>query len=279
MPEAAPLSVIGTVEVTAKVNVRQGAPQRTAPVLRKLAPGTSVQVTAVVMGESVQGNAQWYRTEENSFVWSGACSALGAATVPPPMGQPLIPAAPTIDPVLAGYGLDPQFATKLTTLLQACRERGHDFRISQGLRTPQRQARYYCQWDQRSPAQINAKVTYLNNQGAPWLANLLKSYRDIPRQKAWQTNALPGAGWHQWGEAADCYCFRGGQMVSNGSDPCYRVYADLAQQLGLTAGLYFSTPDAGHVQLRPGNATDVYGWPNIDSVMKERFGEKPALDD
>lgn len=275
-----PAPSIGTVQVTAKVNVRQGFPRRTASVLRKLPAGTTVQVIAIAVGEPVQGNSRWYAVDENSFIWSGACSALtpvsATQTVP---GPEATPGGAPIDPSLAGHGLDPQFAVKLSALLQGCRQRGHEFRISQGLRTPQRQAKYYCQWQQRTPAQIDAKVAFLRQQGAEWLADVLKSYRSIARIPRWQTNALPGAGWHQWGEAADCYCYRGGVMVSNGSDACYRVYADLAQQLGLTAGLYFSTPDAGHVQLRPGNATDVYNWAHIDDAMQQRFADKPGLDD
>jgi len=277
MPGTVGLAIIGNVQVTAKANVRQGAPNTNAPVLRKLAAGTTIPVVALVIGEAVQGNAHWYRLDENSYIWSGACAAFVPGTPAQPAMPPGAPPAP--DPSLAGFGLDPQFAAKLTALLDACRGRGHDFRISQGLRTPRRQALYYCQWAQRTPAFIDGKAKMLKDQGAAWLSNLLKSLRDVPRQPKWQTNALPGAGWHQWGEAADCYCYRNGKMVENGGDPCYRTYADLAQQLGLTAGLYFSTPDAGHVQLRAGNATDVYNWAHIDQVMQQRFDDKPGMDD
>lgn len=275
MPTPVALAIIGNVQVTAKANVRQGAPNRSAPVVRKLAAGTTIPVVALVIGESVQGNAHWYRTDESSYVWAGACAAFVPGT---PASAPT-PAPATVDPSLAGFGLDPQFAIKLTALLEGCRQQGHQFRISQGLRTPQTQALYYCQWAQRTPASIDAKAKMLKDAGANWLSDLLKSLRNVARKPRWQTNALPGAGWHQWGEAADCYCYRNGQMVESGSDPCYKAYADLAQQLGLTAGLHFSTPDAGHVQLRPGNATDVYNWPHIDQVMQQRFGDKPGVED
>lgn len=180
---------------------------------------------------------------------------------------------------LNGFGLDPAFASKLTQLLTWCQAHGLDFRISQGLRPPQTQAKYYCQWDQRPPSAIDKAAKKMKDSGAPWLASVLLSYRDIPRIPRWQTNALPGAGWHQWGEAADCYCYRNGKMVESGDDPIYKKYADAAQDLGLTAGLYFSTPDAGHVQLRSAaGATNVYTWAQIDKTMKERFSEKPATD-
>jgi peptidoglycan LD-endopeptidase CwlK len=177
---------------------------------------------------------------------------------------------------IAGFGLDPTFGEKLLELLAACKKLKLDFRISQGLRTPQVQAKYYCQWEKRSPADIDAAAAEMDKAGAPWLASVLLEYRNIPRIKRWQTNALPGAGWHQWGEAADCYCYRKGKMVEDGADPCYQDYAEAAKKIGLTAGLYFSKPDAGHVQLRKKDgAADVLTWKQIDEVMKARFSEKP----
>jgi hypothetical protein len=178
---------------------------------------------------------------------------------------------------VAGFGLEAEFAGKLTQLLARCRSLGLDFRISQGLRTPQTQALYYCSWDQRTPADIDKAAAKMVNKGAPWLASLLTDLRDVPRKKQWQTSQLPGSGWHQWGEAADCYCFRNGKLVSSGADPCYATYAEEAERLGLTAGYYFSQQDSGHVQARSmAGATDVYTWPYIDTVMKARFGDKPG---
>jgi peptidoglycan LD-endopeptidase CwlK len=276
MPDPLAIPIVGSVQATAKVNVRQGAPNKAAPVLRKLPAGATIPVLGLVVGQSVEGNAHWYKTGENGFVWSGACTALTAG----PSSPATTPVGGAIDPSLNGFGLEPEFAAKLTTLLERCRQRGYMFRISQGLRTPQRQALYYCQWAQRSPADIDAKVALLKSKGAPWTAALMKGLRNTPRKPNWQTSALPGAGWHQWGEAADCYCYRNGTMVESGSDPCYKAYADLAQEIGLTAGLYFSKPDAGHVQLRSeAGASNVYAWSHIDAVMQERFGNKPDLDD
>ena len=182
------------------------------------------------------------------------------------------------DPRIAGFGLDPLFADKLVKLLDACHGEGLTFKVAQGLRTPQTQALYYCQWDQRSPADIGAQADKLEADGAPWTADLMRSYAKTKRQKAWQTSQLPGSGWHQWGEAADCYCYKDGVMVGNGDDPCYKTYADLAQKIGLTAGYYFSHPDPGHVQLRPeAGATSLYNWTYIDQTMMARFSAKPAL--
>jgi lysozyme len=190
-------------------------------------------------------------------------------------GIPDAPMAQLVDPPeasvrVSGFGLDAEFARRLTKVLETCGRLGLDFRISQGLRTPQTQAKYYCQWDQRSPQAIDAAADRMQADGAPWLTSLLRENRDVPRIPRWQTNALPGAGWHQWGEAADCYCYRNGRMVGDGGDDCYRQYATAAQALGLTAGLYFSTPDAGHVQLRSqAGATSLYSWSYI--VFREEL--------
>jgi hypothetical protein len=177
-----------------------------------------------------------------------------------------------------GFGLDQGFATTLSALLAACRVAGFEFRISQGLRTPQKQAEYYCRWARRTPAMVDAAVESLRDAGAVWLASVLRAYRDIPRQPNWLTNALPGAGWHQWGLAADCYCYRNGKIVEDGDDPCYKFYADEAVRLGLTAGYYFARQDSGHVQATAAaGATSVYTWPYIDAVMKERFADKHVV--
>lgn len=179
---------------------------------------------------------------------------------------------------VSGFGLDPDFAQALAALLTTCRAAGHDFRISQGLRTPQKQAEYYCQWDKRPPAKIDAVANTMEKDGAPWLASVLRSYRGIPRTPRWLTSQLPGSGWHQWGLAADCYCYRNGKMVEDGSDPAYKFYADEAIKLGLTAGYYFGNQDSGHVQgPSASGATAVYTWSHIDAVMKERFGDKEAV--
>src|SRR5260221_1617414 len=149
---------------------------------------------------------------------------------------------------LEGFGLESGFASKLQQLLDDCRKAGLDFRISQGLRTPQVQDQYYCQWTKRSPTDIDTAAATMVASGAPWLTSVLSSNRDIARIPKLQTSALPGAGWHQWGRAADCYCYRNGKMVGSGSDPSYKTYADIATSLGLRAGYYFKKQDSGHVQ-------------------------------
>ena len=273
------VQIVGQVETSVKLNVRQGSASVSAPVARKLLAGVTLPVTALVVGDTVQGNAHWYAIDNNGYVWSGGCGPLqqqsnGPIIAPFSDGN----ASDVSEAGLNGFGLDLGFATKLAAVILECRSRGLMFRIGQGLRPPYKQALYYCGWAQRPPELIDERVSFLRQQGAPWTADLLASLRDTPRQTDWQTNALPGAGWHQWGEAADCYCYRDGMLVSSGSDPSYSTYATVAESMGLTAGLRFSHPDPGHVQLRQaGGATNMYSWTYIDTIMKERFGEKPAL--
>ncbi|MGN7998676.1 glycoside hydrolase family 25 protein [Sphingomonas sp. 22176] len=71
--------VTGTVRATTLVNLRHGAPSLGAPVVGKLAAGTVVPVTSVAVGDAVQGNALWYGTTDQNFLWSGGCDALQTA--------------------------------------------------------------------------------------------------------------------------------------------------------------------------------------------------------
>ncbi len=180
--------------------------------------------------------------------------------------------------VNAGWGFDPKFAKTLDSLLTTCRRVGLDFKIANGLRTPQVQAEYFCRWQGHTPTLIDEKVEILKDKGAPWLASILLRFRNIKRTKNWLTSQLPGSGWHQWGLAADCYCYRDGQMVEDGDDPAYEYYAQQAIKLGLTAGYFFKSRDAGHVQgPSAAGADNIFTWSHIDEVMRSRFGEKTVV--
>jgi lysozyme len=73
MPALSVIPVAGQVRITARANLRMGDPSTAAPVVRKLEAGTPFTVTGIVIGQSVEGNAHWYRTGGNAYVWSGAC--------------------------------------------------------------------------------------------------------------------------------------------------------------------------------------------------------------
>src|SRR5262245_33468345 len=72
MGQVVEMPISGTVTASVKVNIRQGAPSVQSPVLRKLSPGTTIPVQALVVGDNVQGNAHWYRTSDNAYAWAGA---------------------------------------------------------------------------------------------------------------------------------------------------------------------------------------------------------------
>lgn len=80
------IQLIGQTVTTTRVNLRQGAASTGAPVLRKLDAGTVVPVLALVVGDSIQGNAHWFQTDEQAYVWSGGCGPFSAATAPAASG-------------------------------------------------------------------------------------------------------------------------------------------------------------------------------------------------
>ena len=95
MAQTVEIPISGQATANVKVNLRQGAPSVQAPVLRKLNAQTTIPVLAIVAGDNVQGNPQWYRTSDNAYAWAGAFGALNvagasAASVPAPTA-----AAPT----------------------------------------------------------------------------------------------------------------------------------------------------------------------------------------
>ncbi len=104
------IAVTGTVIVSTRLNVRQGAPSTLAPVLRKQDSGTQLSVIAIAAGDEVQGNRLWFELPDGAYIWSGACgqfqpgpiSAIpAAATLLPQAPAPLIgtqfPAAHVVD--------------------------------------------------------------------------------------------------------------------------------------------------------------------------------------
>ena len=74
---------IAATATTTRVNVRQGAPNTKAPVLRKLDSGVPVNVVGVTTGENIQGNSVWYEIDANAYIWSGGCAPLSASLPPP----------------------------------------------------------------------------------------------------------------------------------------------------------------------------------------------------
>jgi hypothetical protein len=136
-------------------------------------------------------------------------------------------------------------------------------------------------WRQsRTKAQIDNRLAFLREQGAPFLADILDGVG--PRSGPQVTGALPGESWHQWALACDSYWSVNGTAIWSpdkyleiGSSTVngYRAYALIAQQGGLTAGgLWKGFQDWPHTQHRKEKVTDLYTWKEINDRMKERFG-------
>lgn len=92
------------------------------------------------------------------------------------------------------------------------------------------------------------------------------------------TNALPGASWHQWSEAVDCFWLIDGKAswstrISVGGVNGYRVYAEEASALGLDAGGHWTRlRDWPHAQLRrESSPLGTMTWAEVDLQMRARF--------
>jgi len=171
--------------------------------------------------------------------------------------------------------LNPQLKAKVITLISRCANRGFVMRPNNGLRDPFAQARLWRQ--SRSIEEITRKINEFSAQGAHFLAECLRSVG--PQHGDHVTDAPPGFSWHQWGEALDCFWLLDGKAEWSikklvGGQNAYRVYADEAATLGLTAGGHWKTlKDWPHVQL-PSDASPLTSLTvlDIDAAMEAGFG-------
>jgi lysozyme len=92
MGQVVELPISGQAIASVKVNLRQGAPSIQSPVLRKLSAGMSISVVALVVGDSVQGNAHWYRTSDDVYASGAFLPMESPDTAPQPVVTP--PVAP-----------------------------------------------------------------------------------------------------------------------------------------------------------------------------------------
>jgi hypothetical protein len=183
-------------------------------------------------------------------------------------------------------GLIDAFRPKVQDLLQRCETAGYPMRALDGLRTPAAQARVWRRT--RTTAQVMAGIAKLKADGAPFLASVLDGVGPQPLEPGEKlgnhlTKVLPGQGWHQWGEAVDCGWYPDGEYEDSetrlvAGKNGYHVYADIAEQIELTAGGHWPTfQDWPHVQYRNEDNAITAGmsWPDIDAAMKARFGADP----
>jgi hypothetical protein len=139
------------------------------------------------------------------------------------------------------------------------------------LRDPFEQAKLWRQ--SRTSEQIAKQCAYLRSVDAPRIAACIESVG--PRNGPKVTNAVPGYGWHQYGEAVDCVLIVDGEMVWTAEAPGYLTYAVEAKGLDLRAGRDFG--DNPHVQLRHHEPHHEWSPAQIDVQMAERFPKFAAL--
>ena len=156
--------------------------------------------------------------------------------------------------------LDPLFSKKLVSLTQLMADKGYDINPYYGLRTLDAQAKLWRQ--SRSTNIVNDKILELRGQKCDFLADILKNVGPQP-SGPWATNALPGQSYHMFGLAADC-------LIKPGTDVDYKVYADTAVSLGLTAGYYFKSVDMGHVQLGSSNIPFNYTLKQLNDYFRDK---------
>lgn len=172
--------------------------------------------------------------------------------------------------------LNLSFRKQVDLLLAACRTRGVEMRPFFTVRGPAIQAKLWCQ--SRTRAQIVLESKRLHDAGAPWLASLLDPTKALKGPKV--TNALPGASWHQWGEAVDCFVAGAkSEAIWNTKHPGYRVYAEEAVRLGLEAGANWkSLPDTVHVQSLAAASPLAAGksWSDVEAAMIRLYKAAPS---
>jgi peptidoglycan LD-endopeptidase CwlK len=165
--------------------------------------------------------------------------------------------------------LFPPFKTKVEQLLKNCLARGVVMIPYETVRSLEKQATYYRRG--RSHEQVIAAISSLKANGANYIASTLENVGPQDGDKV--TNALPGQGWHQYGMAVDCYWLVNGKDNWDGNATGYKVYAEEAKKLGLTAGFYWKFKDSVHVQLSP-LSKPPFDWKTIDLMMWMMFGDK-----
>jgi hypothetical protein len=170
--------------------------------------------------------------------------------------------------------LNPLLLSLLEKLIRQCKERGCEMRPYNGVRTPLAQARLWRQ--SRTIEEINEQIATFRKAGALFLADCL--VKAGPQHGGHVTNAPPGFSWHQWGEAMDCFWVVDGKAEWSTTKKIagqngYRVYAEIAAALGLTAGgLWPKFKDWPHVQLSKDNAPSTgKSIMEINDAMQARF--------
>ncbi|QIG35390.1 SH3 domain-containing protein [Leclercia adecarboxylata] len=81
------LPVSAEVKTLMGVYTRKKSPSVFAPVAGELPAGSRIGVQAAVVGDAVQGNPHWYRIDDDTFIWAGACTRIEPCPEFPPVNR------------------------------------------------------------------------------------------------------------------------------------------------------------------------------------------------
>jgi len=81
------LPVSAEVKTLMGVYTRKESPSVFAPVAGELPAGSRIGVQAAVVGDAVQGNPHWYRIDDDTFIWAGACTRIEPCPEFPPVNR------------------------------------------------------------------------------------------------------------------------------------------------------------------------------------------------
>lgn len=126
-------------------------------------------------------------------------------------------------------------------------------------------------WRQSRPTSVVLdQVLKMRHRGMTWLSQVMEDVG--PSSGPHVTDAVPGLSWHQWGEAVDFMVVVDGEVVWDADHPGYLALAEEAARLGLQSGYFWTSRDAGHVQVpRRGVASTVGDVRKIDERMRGRW--------
>jgi len=79
------LPVSASVKTLMAVYTRKESPSVYSPVAGELPEGSLVRIQAAVLGDAVQGNPHWYRIDDGTFIWAGACTRVEPYPAFPPV--------------------------------------------------------------------------------------------------------------------------------------------------------------------------------------------------
>ena len=128
--------------------------------------------------------------------------------------------------------LQPEFRKKIEQLIIICSERNVKIIPYMTIRNVWAQAVLWRQ--SRSKVEIEKKIADLKINGNNFLAYVIRNVG--PHTGPRVTDAIPGASWHQYGLAVDCYVEEGNKAIFDKNHNGYKIYREEGLKLGLFIG-------------------------------------------